>query len=56
MPDTTITLGNIITIVSTLGAVTAASVVVFMRLGKLEHRLNLIWNKFRKDHDIDDSE
>ena len=51
--DPTISLGNILTIVTTLGSVTLAAWKIVTRLSKMEMKLNLMWSWFKREHKIE---
>lgn len=54
--DPSISVGAIINLVVSLGAIAIASWRIVARLGRMEMKLNLLWKWFVKEHDIEDSD
>lgn len=50
--DPTITAGNVISIVTTIAVIGAATIHLGSRVGKMEMKLNMIWKWYLKSHQI----
>ena len=52
----TITLGNMLTIITTVVSVGLAGFKISARLAKMEMKLNLMWEAFKRDHKLGDTD
>ena len=54
--EPTITVGNVISIVSTIGALVVFGWRMSARFEKLDWKVSMIWKWYAKEHNIDDKE
>jgi hypothetical protein len=54
--DPTITTGNIISVVSTVGAIGIAAWKIIGRINRMDMKINLMWQWFKKEHNIEDKD
>lgn len=54
--DTTVSLGNILSVLSVIGALLIASSRIIGKINKLQWKMSLIWKWYAKEHGIDSAD